>query len=271
LRKRQGLIIGGLAALTFTCAAAGALAFNRLEAYVDQLILSKTPRPTFHFVDLPEPVASLAGVDLQNALEDVRQRPWLDDALCADIASRVEKLGWVESLRYVRRLSGGRFEVSANYRRPAALVQQGSDFVLVDWNAVRLPGTYVFHPMWKLVQGVAGSAPPPGQPWAGVDLKTGLDVLAAIRGEPYANQVTAVLVNNHRGRENPRSPHIALATDRPGGRILWGSAPGYEVEENTVPQKLTILRENFRRTGRADADYLVIDITTFPDRFVVPE
>jgi len=256
--------------LAFTLAAAGALGFMELDRYVDSLILADTARPTFYFVDLPEPLPALAGVDLETAVHDINEQLWLSASVCEEIAKRLERTGWIAGLRHVRRLAGGRFEIRANYRRPAALVQKGSDFYLVDWEGVRLPGIYMHHPMWKLIQGVAAAPPPPGEKWASDDLRAGLDVLAALRGELFAEQVSAVLVNNHRGRSDPRSAHVELGTDRPGGRILWGSAPGAEVEENAAAQKLTILRENHRRTGRVDAGYLVIDVSTFPDRFTVP-
>ena len=64
--------------------------------------------------------------------------------------------------------------------------------------------------------------------------------------------------------------NVELATDRAGGRIRWGSAPGLEIEENLPGQKLALLRQNFINTGRADADHPVIDVSTFPDRFTVP-
>ncbi len=269
-KARQLLIVAALAAGAFTMAAAGAMGFVHLEAYVSDQLLSESPATAFDFVDLPDSLAPLARVELESALHDVRERPWTDPDMCRDIAERIERTGWLSSLRHVRRTPGGRFEISGNYRRPAALVQKGSDFLLVDWEGVRLPGTYVYHPMWKLVQGVAAPPVSVGKRWDAADLQVGLSVLAAIRNEPYASQISAVLVDNFDGRRNTRSAHVELATDRPGGRILWGSPPGREVEENSVVQKLAILKENFRRSGRVDADFLVIDITTFKDRFTVP-
>jgi hypothetical protein len=268
--RRLAIMLVVVTGATFALAAGGAFGVTLLDRHVDGLILAESPPPTVHFADLPPQLASLAGPDLENALGDVREQPWLEDGLCEQIGQRVQATGWLAALRYVRRLPGARFEVKAAYRLPAALVQQGSDFALVDWDAVRLPGDYVYHPTWKLIQGVATIAPAAGQSWKADDLRSGLDLWQVLRDEPYADQLTAVLVDNYAGRKNPRAPHIELATDRPGGRIYWGSAPGREVEENAVVQKLTILRENFRRTGRADAGYLAIDITTYPDRFTVP-
>jgi hypothetical protein len=116
-----------------------------------------------------------------------------------------------------------------------------------------------------------GQPPPaPGAAWEGDDLRSGLAVIGAVEAQPFASQITAVLVGNFDGRTDPRRSHLELATDQAGGRIRWGSAPGSELEENTVGQKLAILLENFRQTGRVDAHHPVIDVSTFPDRFTIP-
>jgi hypothetical protein len=150
------------------------------------------------------------------------------------------------------------------------MVQHGGEFLLVDADGVRLPGKYLYNPAWKLVQGVRASPPEPGVSWEGQDIRAGLAVIEALGEQPFADQITAVLVDNVGGRHQPGRSHVELATDRAGGRIRWGSAPGTEVEENSVPQKVAILYENYRQTGRLDAGHPVIDISTFPDRFTVP-
>ncbi len=103
----------------------------------------------------------------------------------------------------------------------------------------------------------------------GDDLRAGLDLIELVSRREYGAQIVVVVVDNAQGRVDPRMPHLELATDRPGGRIRWGSAPGREIEENSVAQKLWILDANFRMTGRIDADHLVIDVSTLPDRFLV--
>jgi hypothetical protein len=269
-RRRQFLLTVALAALVFTAAAGGTYAYMRIEEQVDRTLLDQHPIPRFDFVNLPENLVALAAMDLESAIAPFRTREWVEEGLCREVAGALEKVPWVENLSWVRRLPAGRFEVNASYRQPLALVQDGSDFVLVDREGVRLPGMYMYHPAWKLVQGVSSPAPAPGTQWRVPDLSAGLAVLKALESEPFAGQISAVLVENFDGRKNPRGVRIELATDRAAGRIAWGSPPGGEVEENTAAQKLRILRENFRRTGRVDAGYTVIDISTFPDRFTVP-
>ena len=248
---------------------AGFVAVSRLEAHVDRLLVGRGVA-VVEFADLPSRLAELAEADLYDRVADLRDRPWTDDRLCRDVSARVSASGWVAKVNHVRRTSDARFEVSCRYRLPAALVQQDAEFFLVDETGVRLPGVYRYDSSWHIIQGVGLPAPQPGVLWEGQDLRGGLDVLRAVEAQPFSGQITAVLVANFDGRADPRRSHTELATDQAGGRIRWGSAPGQELEENSVSQKIAILLENFRRTGRVDAHHPVIDISTFPDRFTIP-
>jgi cell division septal protein FtsQ len=222
------------------------------------------------------PQIVLAGVPtdldavLREHLQVVSESDWTEPDLCRRIAIRLAESGWVARVDRVRRQADGRVEVSCRYRTPFALVQCGRDFLLVDAEGVRLPGRYPFSASLPLVQGVAGPPPDAGRAWEAKDLQAGVGVLRRLRAEPFADQVTAVLVHNYGGREDRHTAHLELATDRAGGRIIWGSAAGEEIEENTAAQKLAILRRNYELHGRADAGLAVIDVSTFPDRFTTP-
>ena len=269
-RSRRRVVWGSVIPLVGLIAVYGGwLLANRVEARVEGMLLARVT-PSLEFVDLPAELVDLAEGDLRESVADLLQRDWTDDQLCRDMAARFATVGWVQQVHYVRRTSEGCFEVSCRYRSPFAMVQQGNEFLLVDAAGVRLPGTYRYDSAWQFIQGVARPAPSSGSRWEGQDLQAGLAVIATLALEPFADQITAVLVDNHDGRSDPKAGHLELATDRAGGRIRWGSAPGEELEENGVERKLAILRENFRRTGRADARHPVIDISTFPDRFTIP-
>ena len=269
-RQRRRLVLIGVApALVLAVLCAGAVAVGRIRLQVERVLVDRFT-PTLTLVDLPPELADLTEQDLYAGVADLLEREWTDDQLCRDMAARLAEAGWVAEVHFVRRTAEARFEASCAYRLPYAMVQQEDEFLLVDEAGVRLPGVYRYDPAWQLVQGVAHPAPAPGTRWDGEDLQAGLAVIRALEPEPFAGQVTAVLVGNFGGRADPRSGHLELATDRAGGRIRWGSAPGQELEENLTGQKLAILRENHRRTGRVDAGHPVIDISTFSDRFTIP-
>ncbi|MGB2985551.1 MAG: hypothetical protein WBE26_06680 [Phycisphaerae bacterium] len=242
----------------------------RLEAHVKRKLVERVDRPALVFVDLPEQLTEPALGDLREAVSDLLAGDWTDEHLCREMATRLGEVGWMAEVDFVRRTGDGQFKISGRYRLPVAMVQKDDEFILVDGEGVRLPGTYLYTPTWKLIQGVGTPAPKPGAKWDGADIKAGLAIVAAMEHEVFGAQITAVIVENVGGRRDPRHSHIELATDRAGGRIRWGSAPGSELEENTVEQKLAILRENYRQTGRVDAHHPVIDISIRPDRFTVP-
>jgi hypothetical protein len=121
-----------------------------------------------------------------------------------------------------------------------------------------------------VIQGVTSPPPGPGEVWDAPDLSAAGAVVDLLQDELFAGQITAVLAHNYGGRENSREAHLSLATDRPGGQIAWGSPPGEELAENSAAQKLAILRDNFRRFGRVDANRQIIDISIHPDRFTTP-
>lgn len=268
--RRRLIYSFGTALLAASILVGWSVATARVDAYVHGLVQSRFD-PEVDFVDLPQQLEGLASVDLiTRATAAIEGADWTSNHICREVAEGLQSLGWIAGVNHVRRTSDARFEVSCRYRLPTAMVQMDGEFYLVDDDGVRLPGEYLYNAAWPLVQGAAASPPQPGMLWPGQDVHAGLSVLQSLRSEPFSRQITAVLVGNHDGRSDPLAEHIELATDRAGGRIRWGSAPGRELEENTVAQKIAIMRENYRRTGRADAKHPIISISTLPDRFSIP-
>jgi len=263
---RRGATIGG----GLTMLALAVFGIARLDAHVQKDLLIRMPRASVEFVDLPADWSEAIRAELTGRIADLSDRAWTDENLCAESGTRIQGSGWIAKLGFVRRTGDGRIEVRARYREPEALVWHAGEFFLVDADSVRLPGMYPDDPRYPLIQGAESPPPSPGVRWEGDDLKAGLALLKAVETEPFRHQIIGVLVDNFAGRRNPRATHIELVTDRPSGRIRWGSAPGFELEENLLPQKLALLRQNYAKTGRVDARNPVIDVSTFPDRFTIP-
>lgn len=267
--RRVGLRLGVLLVVlsSLTVAVVGA---SRLDDYVTRQVRDRAESARLVFADLPDGLRSLSLEELSASVDDVLDHDWTDDTMCRDIASRVATVGWVSRVDHVRRRGDAVFEVYAEYRLPFALVRQANRFFLVDRDGVRLPGTYDHSPKWRIISGVAVQPPEPGARWPGDDLQAALRIIDLLHLEPFESQVRGVLVHNFDGRIDARRTHVELVTDHPGGGVHWGSAPGWEIEENTVAAKLAILRENHRRTGRIDAGHAVIDIAVYPDRYTIP-
>jgi hypothetical protein len=239
------------------------LGTRRLEAYVLKTGSYDAPAEIY-YTRLPDSLAE----HVHPVVEAVAQgRAWSDDALCRDIGWALEDCAWVSSVDRIRRFAPGRVVIDCRYRDPFALVQKNGVFYLLARDGVRLPGTYRFHPDFPLIQESKSSAPEPGIKWSGDDVQAAMNVLAMIREEAFAEQISGILLGNFDGQIDKSASRIVLATPS-GGRIGWGSAPGSEIEENTPEQKIQILRENYRRWGSADAGMHYIDISVYPDRFI---
>ncbi|MBN1511148.1 MAG: hypothetical protein JXB13_03970 [Phycisphaerae bacterium] len=243
----------------------GGLGLYRLERYALGHARFRQP-PVIEIVGAPPGVEG----DILADLQVVAQASWSENTLCRSIGRIVEANPWVRKVESVQKFADGRVVVHCDYRRPSALVQYNGLLYLVSQDQVRLPGTYAQDGGLMLIQGVAAAPPPAGEKWHAPDLAAGMTVASRLVAEPFAGQITGVLVHNYGGRVDREEAHIRLATDRAGGTIIWGSAPGEELEENTIAQKIAILRENFRRSGRVDADRHTIDISTHPHQFTTP-
>ncbi len=245
--------------------AGGAFAAHRLERRVHATPALREP-PRFRLIDAP------AGLDdqIEKYLAALQDLVWIDGDVCQRVAGVLAQNGWVRQVRAVRKIEPPFIEISCDYRTPAAMVSSTSgDFFLVDAGRVRLPGQYRFHPSLMRVDGVSGAPPAAGEVWAAPELAAALAIIGTLEREPFRDQIVGVRVTNYRGRVDRRAPRIELLTDARNGRIIWGSAPGEEVEENSVPHKLAILRANFAANGRADANLPVIDIATLPGRYTI--
>ena len=261
---------GAWSCLILLVLAGAAFAATHTERFVLDKLNAPVGIAVLSFANLPVPLETLAREDLIESAGDLLGQPWTGGALCRELAHRLSACGWVERVNAVRRIADGRFELDARYRLPAAMVSTRDGFMLIDAQRVRLPGVYLYDPTWTIIQGVEREPPVPGQVWEGDDIRGGADLVELLAKEPFVHQIAAVIVENIGGRFDSRGAEIELATDRAGGRILWGSPVGAEIAENSAEQKLAILRANFRQTRRVDAGRPVIGIFTFPDRFTIP-
>lgn len=207
---------------------------------------------------------------MQDHLQGLTDGAWIESTLCARIGARLAQSPWVAAVRSVDKRADGVVEIDCAYRQPLAVLQIGDKFRLIADDGVVLPGQYGTHGGLPIIQGVTTTLPAPGTPLIGDDALAGIAMVRLLRDEAFLDQIVAIRVEGSAGSGASGGRSIELTTDQNGGRIIWGSAPGYEVEENTINQKLAILRSNIERSGRLDSDYRVIDISVFPDRFIVP-
>jgi hypothetical protein len=94
-----------------------------------------------------------------------------------------------------------------------------------------------------------------GTIWPGADIRSGLDLIAAIAARPWASQVEAVDVADYLSKKQ-----LVLVT-RTHGRVVWGAAideaiPG-QVSAEVKLKRLDYIQAQF---GAIDARHRIVEI-----------
>ena len=155
-----------------------------------------------------------------------------------------------------------------------ALVRTGMEYWFVDKNGVKLPEKFQHADVTRVVFTADGQtnvrviegvrSPPPvyaGQRWPGEDLASGLDLVRHLYGQPFANDIVKVKVDNFGGRIDSREAQIVLVT-RYNTEIRWGRAwASTDAFIEVRPEyKMERLRRIVAEYGRVDAKERWIDI-----------
>ncbi len=116
-------------------------------------------------------------------------------------------------------------------------------------------------PNLRVIDGVRGPPPTPGQPWAGDDVRAGLDLVRLFHGLPYLDDVAAVDVSNLNGRAHRGDAQVVLETGE-GTQVRWGRPVGAKdfFVEAPVAHKLAALRAIAAKYGRLDAGRPWVDV-----------
>ena len=279
-RVAMHLIVAGL------LAAGCAVAFCYMRTYVDQTAAGPTAPPKVVFKNRPPWMTDLLADQLARSFRPADARSVFDHDVLVQTSARLAANPWVAKVNQVRRVYGAApgdtIEVDCDFRAPMALVRSGSDWWFVDAQGVKLPESFrdadipkvVFgrdgRPNIRQIDGVRWPAPrAAGGRWPGDDLAAALDLVRRLYGQPFADDVVKVNVDNYAGRVDPREAQIVLVT-KYGTQVRWGrpwSATDAFIEVRPET-KVARLRAIVRDYGRVDAKYPWIDIRfdkmTFP-------
>jgi hypothetical protein len=183
---------------------------------------------------------------IASAIQLSKQQKFMDSDLLRSVADQILKTGWVRTVEQVRRDTDGTVRVACDYRRPIAMVLTNrGKYIPIDKDGVRLPEEYDnvdSESGWMRILGVQAEPPQVGHSYgeAGRDE----DAVAAVKlagllfaQDEIAPRISGIDVANFGGREDKHKTHIRLYT-RDGRWAKWGSAPGSEVYEPDVADKL---------------------------------
>jgi hypothetical protein len=199
------------------------------------------------------------------ALHHLSADPFDADSL-ARARGALAATGWFSSGPVLRRESAAVVRVEGRWRVPFAVVRSTSGGSsapadrLVTLRGELLDKSYAPNASGlPVILGASAMHPArTGDAWAGTDVHAGLQLLATLRGRPWAEQVAAIDVSGFATR-NQRQLWIVT---RAGGRILWGGPADSPLPgEQSTAVKLRHLDTIVARSGgRLDGGQPSIDI-----------
>ncbi|MDP7070926.1 MAG: hypothetical protein QF561_06220 [Phycisphaerales bacterium] len=178
----------------------------------------------------------------------------------AAVHDALDRSGWFDQVRRVRRAADGDIEIEASFLSPVAIVVDDYGEVVIDASGRPLPeGTRMAdEPHVIRITGARTNRPSrAARSWQGDDVAAALRLHALLQGRDWADQVQAIDLADF-----DRTGGLVLMTDLPT-RIRWGAAPGEETPlEALADRKLFRLDSAFRNHGRIDQHHTgEIDLT----------
>jgi hypothetical protein len=262
----------------FLFAALLGAAFYVSRQYVEKKVAFPSSPPKVALKDRPAWMSDLLADEIIRAAKPMGAHSAFDHQMLVDIDRILRASPWIRQVKSVRRLyrdrPGDTIEIDCDYRAPVALVQWRDYFWLVDGEGVQLPAQFtvdqlprvVFganHKMnIRIISGCEGGPMGSGKKWAGDDLHAGLDMVKLLYGEPWAEEIVQINVNNFNGRESLKEAYLTLGTKQ-GTLVKWGRPINGGADsfiEISTQRKLSVLKQIVADYGHIDAGRSWVDI-----------
>lgn len=290
LARRIALTVLILAA-TVTLATLGLI---QVKKYVDRTVAMQTEPPAVVLANRPNWMSDLVYQQICTAARPTQARSALDSQSLREVVETLQHnpriSPWIKDIHHVKLLYGRKpgdtLEIDCEYRVPVALVHWLSKadtgeatldrYYLVDAEGVSLPERYPPEDLGKVVygrngrmnirviEGVSNPPPLPGKAWSGNDVRAGLEMVRALAGYTYTEEIMKVDVTNFTGRVDEREANIVLWTNHtPPTQVRWGlpeSDKASDISEIPARAKMLYLETLFRQFGRVDAGKPWVDI-----------
>ena len=225
--------------------------------FAERYVKSTKPAATgtIELIDMPKWADQLRTKILEAAGQDVVM---LDETAAQKVVENLSSVAWLDNVKGLTTEKS--IQVSAQYRKPIAVIESGSRKFYVDSKQVILD--YVPMPQLLIVEikglSLEKDVPHPGQVWRRDDLEAAV----ALREEIYEmevktrfpksllREIAVIDVSNYGGRKNSKEPHIILYT-RNNTSIFWGAELGKWSQnlESTDEQKLAKLFGYYKENG----------------------
>jgi hypothetical protein len=251
--------------------------FRISQIYVDRRLAFPTRPPKVVLTNRPAWMSDFLAEEIIKSTQPLGLHSAFDRQLLVDTAKALASNPWIRRVNQVRRVyeeqPGDTLEIDCQYRVPAALVQWGQYFWLVDSQGVKLPEQYTADQLPKIllgsdgktniriIDGVVHAPSESGRVWTGDDIAAGLEMARILSGLDWADQIRDIDVSNFSGRRDPREAQIVLLTCF-GTQLRWGRPPSAKdaFVEVSASQKLAAIDGIFHRSNRVDDNQPWIDV-----------
>ncbi len=194
------------------------------------------------------------------------------------VARNLGRMSWLDDIEV--RVTYDAVRVQARWRKPVAIIENGSTKFYVDSDLVVLD----YMPMAQLpiveVKGVSLGLPPsPGAVFDRDDLAAAVKLIILLNRmdaeltprNPLLEQIACVDVTNYKGRRNHRDPHLVLYS-KDNTLIYWGAEIGEWAKhlEAKDEQKLAKLYTYYKEYGSLSAGAKYINLYDPQDKVPQP-
>jgi hypothetical protein len=233
--------------------------FAFLEKYIKETGLITRKAVPIKLVDVPKWVPEPLKEKIYAAAWPDGEDLSIDENTALLVHRNIEaSVAWIQQVKV--QVTHDAICISGHWRKPLALVRQGSQSFYVDEELVVMD----FVPMPNLpivkVEGLSSTEklPSPGSTWQEGDLVAAVDILTRLQKmdklislqNPLLDTIDRIDVSNFNGRKNNRLPHIVLYT-KDDTQIIWGAEIGtwQRYLEATDEEKLTNLYAYYKEHG----------------------
>lgn len=280
-RRRALLRTAGVAAICLAGVALVSAGLYQAHTYVDTKVAYSADPPQIVLKNRPAWMTDLLYSQIVTAARPPHGGSALSSQFIKDVKITLENNirtnAWIKEIRQLRleyrNRPGDTLVLDCEFRAPLALIHYHDYYYLVDGDGIALPERYRPDQVSKIVfssdgsmnirviEGVSGDRPLPGQKWQGADLTSGLEMAKVLFGKPFAEDLLTINVANFAGREDAREAQIVLMTRR-NTQVRWGRPWSSDDRVVEVPsiQKLQAIKGIFEQYGKVDAGYPWIDL-----------
>lgn len=273
----RSLLIGGTSIASIAMVSFG---LYKVCKYVDHNVAYSPEPPKVVLKSRPAWISDTVVEQICTAARPSGPHSALDHRMLCDAKAMLENNlrtnAWIKQINQLKLVYGQRpgdtLVLDCEFRVPVALVHYKDAYYLVDGEGYALPERYPADQVARVtygangrinirvVEGIHGDRPMPGQKWEGEDLAAALEMIKVLHGKPYAEEIVKVDVSNFAGRQDSRSAQLVLVT-RQNTQIQWGSPPSStDIAEVPGATKLQRLQEIYAQYKRVDAGRQWIDV-----------